>query len=194
MSYVATRPTFGPLLILPPPPKRWGPPNRQGFCSQQAHFWATCCFACPSEALRTPHGAGVMCPPGSFVATTHFVPRDAMLGTPSPCDMGYVATRPICGPLLILSPTQKRWGPPRRQGLCISFCSLLCSIGPPPHDKGYVATCPTCAAVLILSPAVKCWLPPRRQGLCSQPAHFWAISDFVACCAAFGTPRTASVM
>ena len=29
-----------------------------------------------------------------------------------------VATLPTCGPLLILSPALKRWGSPRRQGLC----------------------------------------------------------------------------
>ena len=32
--------------------------------------------------------------------------------------MGYVATLPTIGPLLILSPALKRRGPPRRQGLC----------------------------------------------------------------------------
>ena len=29
-----------------------------------------------------------------------------------------VATLPSCGPLLILAPALKRWGPPRRHGLC----------------------------------------------------------------------------
>ena len=32
--------------------------------------------------------------------------------------MGYVSTRPICGPLLIWSPAPKRWGLLKRQGLC----------------------------------------------------------------------------
>ena len=32
--------------------------------------------------------------------------------------MGYVATLPTSGPLLILSPALKRRGSPRRQGLC----------------------------------------------------------------------------
>ena len=39
-GYVATRPTCGPLLILSPALKRWGPPTRQGLCSQSAHLWS----------------------------------------------------------------------------------------------------------------------------------------------------------
>ena len=39
-----------------------------------------------------------------------------VVGTPG--QQGYVATRPTCGPPPILSPALKRWGPPRRQGLC----------------------------------------------------------------------------
>ena len=40
-GYVATLPTCGPPLILPPALKRWGPPRRQGLCSHLAHLWAT---------------------------------------------------------------------------------------------------------------------------------------------------------
>ena len=36
----------------------------------------------------------------------------------------YVATRPICGPPLILSPALKCWGPPGRQGLCSHLAHL----------------------------------------------------------------------
>ena len=53
MGYVATLPTCGPLLILPPALKRWGPPRRQGLCSHLAHVWATSDFAPRSEALGT---------------------------------------------------------------------------------------------------------------------------------------------
>ena len=36
-GYVATLPTNGPLLILPPALKRRGSPRRQGLCSHLAH-------------------------------------------------------------------------------------------------------------------------------------------------------------
>ena len=39
--YVATLPTCGPLLILPPALKRWGSPGRQGLCSHLTHLWVT---------------------------------------------------------------------------------------------------------------------------------------------------------
>ena len=35
-----------------------------------------------------------------------------------PGGKGYVAILPTCGPPLILLPALKRWGPPKRQGLC----------------------------------------------------------------------------
>ena len=60
MGYVATLPTSGPLLILPPAMKRWGPPRRQGFFSHLAHWWATSDSAPRSEAVGTPEVAGVM--------------------------------------------------------------------------------------------------------------------------------------
>ena len=59
-GYVATLPTCGPLLILPPALKRWGPPRRQGLCSHLAHLWATSDSAPRSEAVGTPEAAGVM--------------------------------------------------------------------------------------------------------------------------------------
>ena len=59
-GYVATLPTCRPPLILPPALKRWGPPKRQGLCSHLAHLCATSGFAPCSEAVGTPQAAGVM--------------------------------------------------------------------------------------------------------------------------------------
>ena len=86
---MATRPTCGPPQILPPALKQWGPPRRQELCSHPAHLWATSDSAPPLLSGGEPPG-----------------------GT------GYVATRSICGPPVVLPPALKRWGPPRRQGLC----------------------------------------------------------------------------
>ena len=54
MGYVATLPTCGPLLILPPALKRRGPPRRKGLCSHLAHLRATSDSAPRSEAEGTP--------------------------------------------------------------------------------------------------------------------------------------------
>ena len=59
-GYVATLPTSGPLLILPPALKRRGSPRRQGLCSHVAHKWATSDFVPRSEAEGIPKTAGVM--------------------------------------------------------------------------------------------------------------------------------------
>ena len=59
-GYVATLPTCGPPLILPPTLKRWGPPSRQGLNSHLAHLWATSVFVPHSAAVGTPQAAGVM--------------------------------------------------------------------------------------------------------------------------------------
>ena len=131
-------------MILPPALKRWGPPRRQGLCSHLAHLWATSDSAPRSEAVGTPPGG-----------------------------KGYVATLPTCGPLLILPPALKRWGPPRRQGLCSHLAHLWATsdsaprseaVGTPPGGKGYVATLPTCGPLLILPPALKRWGPPGGKG------------------------------
>ena len=53
-GYVATLPTCGPLLILPPALRRWGSPRQQELCSHLAHKWATSDSAPPSEALGIP--------------------------------------------------------------------------------------------------------------------------------------------
>ena len=57
-----------------------------------------------------------------------FVPSSEALCTP-PKDKGHVAHVPTCGPLVILSPTLKRWGPPRRQGRCSQAAHMW-----PPYD------------------------------------------------------------
>ena len=59
-ALIATLPTCGPPLILPPALRRWGPPRRQGLCSHLAHLWATSDSAPRSEAVGTPQAAGVM--------------------------------------------------------------------------------------------------------------------------------------
>ena len=106
MGYVATLPTCGPLLILPPALKRWGPPRRQGFWSHLAHLWPTSDSAPCSEALGVPRGG-----------------------------RGYVATLPTCGPLLILPPALKRWGPLRRQGLCSHLAHLRATSDSAPRSE-----------------------------------------------------------
>ena len=60
MGYVATLPTCGPFLILPPALKRRGPPRQHGLCSHLAHKWATSDSAPRSEAEGIPEAAGVM--------------------------------------------------------------------------------------------------------------------------------------
>ena len=70
--------------------------------------------------------------------------------------MGYVATLPICGPLVILPPALKLWGTPRQQGICSYLAHLWVRF-----DFG---------------PALKWWGPNRRQGLCSPSADLWATS------------------
>ena len=57
---MATLPTSGPILILPPALKRRGSPRRQGLCSHLAHKWATFASAPRFEAMGLPEAAGVM--------------------------------------------------------------------------------------------------------------------------------------
>ena len=58
--HVANLPTCGPLVILSPALKHWGPPRQQRLCSQSAHLWATGDFVPRPEALGTPQTAAVM--------------------------------------------------------------------------------------------------------------------------------------
>ena len=60
MGYVANMAICGPFLIFAPTLKRWGPPKREGFCSQFAHLWATSDFVPRSQALGIRETAGVM--------------------------------------------------------------------------------------------------------------------------------------
>ena len=96
------------MLILSPTLKYWGSPSRQGLCHQFAHLWAT----------------------------ADFIPRSEPLGTP-PSSTGkcYVANLPICGPLLILFPALKRWGPPSRQVLCSQMAHLWAIVEFVPRSK-----------------------------------------------------------
>ena len=88
MGYVATQPICWSVLIVSPTVWHWGPPRRQALCTHPAHLWAT----------------------------SDFVP----LFGHSPDGKGYVATSPTCGPLLgpmlILLPALKLWGPRTRKG------------------------------------------------------------------------------
>ena len=52
-GFVATRPTGGPCLILPPALKRWGAPKQQGLFRQPAHLRATSDSAPFSEVVDT---------------------------------------------------------------------------------------------------------------------------------------------
>ena len=51
---MANLPICGPVLILSPAPKCWGPPKRQGLCSPSAHLCATAHFVSRSKVLGTP--------------------------------------------------------------------------------------------------------------------------------------------
>ena len=123
IGYVATLPTCGPHVIMPPALQRGGTPRRQGLCSHLAQLWATSDFAPHSEAVGTPQAAGVTWPPCPLVGHFSFCPPLSsggdLLG-----GRGYVATLHTCGPLLILPPALKRLGPPRRQGLCSHLAHL----------------------------------------------------------------------
>ena len=111
-----------------------------------------------------------LCP---LVGHFYFCPPPGSGGDPRG-GRGYVATLPTCGPLLILPPALKRWGPPRRQGLCSPLAHLW-------------ATSDSAAAI-------KGWGPLRRQGLCSHLAHLWATSDSAPRSEAVGTPEAAGDM
>ena len=79
-GYAATRSTIGPLLILSPVMKHGELPTRKGLCCHQAHLCASSDFVLHYEALGNPLKARFS-----------------------------VATKPTCGPLLILSLSLKFW-------------------------------------------------------------------------------------
>ena len=70
-----------------PRSERWGPPRRQGLCSQSAHLWAASDFVPRSERWGPPRRQGLCSQSAHLWAASDFVPRS------------------------------ERWGPPRRQGL-----------------------------------------------------------------------------
>ena len=48
---------------------------------------------------------------------------------------GYVAILPTCGPPMILPPSVKRWGPPRRQVLCCCPAHLWATSDSAPRSE-----------------------------------------------------------
>ena len=111
-------------------------------------------------------------------------------------------------PFLILSPTLKHRGPPRRWGLCSHGAHLWAAsafapcfeASGTPDGRFYVATEPTCGPLLILAPLLAtreyagvtyqfCPLLGPREGSAGA-----ATSDFVSRFEASGTPQTARVM
>ena len=173
-AYLATLPTCGPLLNLPPALKRWGPPKRQGLCSHVAHSWATSDSAPRSEAVGTPKRQGLFSHLAHLWATSYSAPRSEAVGTP-PRGRGYVATLPTCGPPVLCAPRSE-------------------AMGTPQGGRGYLATLPTCGPLLNLPPALKPWGPPKRQGLCSHLAHSWATSHSAPRSEAVATPKAAGVI
>ena len=120
---MATLPTWGPPVTMPTALKRWGPPMRQCLSSHLAHLWATSDSAARSEAVGNPQAAGLCSHLAHLWATSNSHPRCEAVGTP-PGGKGSLATLPTYGPLLILPPALKWWGPPRRQGLCSHLARL----------------------------------------------------------------------
>ena len=84
--------------------------------------------------------------------------------------------QPFCGPPLILSPTLKHWGTPRRQGLCSHPAHLWATSDFVPRSE----TLGTPQAVRVMWPPGPLWA--------------WATSDFVPCSKAWGTPKAAGFM
>ena len=89
--------------------------------------------------------------------------------------MGYVATRPTCGPFLVLSPTLERWRSAQNSRDC-------------------VATRPICEPIRIFSPALKRWGAPKRQGPTSHEAHVWAFFWFYSSLSSVGQSPDGRVM
>ena len=79
---------------------------QQGLCSHLAHLWATSDSAPRSESGGARRGG-----------------------------MGQVATLPTCGPPPMPPPALKRWGPPRRQGLCSHFPHLRATSDAAPRSE-----------------------------------------------------------
>ena len=80
------------------------------------------------KALGTPKMEGVMLPLGPIVCLCLFCPPLFSGGVPLNGKV-YAATSFNYAPLLILFPSLKRWGPPRRQGLCSYHAHLWATAG-----------------------------------------------------------------
>ena len=63
-GYTSTTPTCGPLLMLSPVVKRWGPQKKARLCSHHTHLWRHIDLVPRYEALGTSQTARVMWPPG----------------------------------------------------------------------------------------------------------------------------------
>ena len=89
-------------MILSPALRRWGPPRRQGLCSHLAHLCATFDSVPRSKALWTLKRRGLCNHLVHLWATSDAVPHpEALLRgiADAPADTGYVARRPLVGPL-----------------------------------------------------------------------------------------------
>ena len=91
---IATLPTCGPPLTLPPTLKLVPPPGGRGYVATLPTCGPPLILPSPLKRWDPPGGAG------------------------------YVFTLPTFGPPLILPPALKRWGPPTRHGLCIHIAHL----------------------------------------------------------------------
>ena len=108
-GFVATRPTFGPILILSTFLKGWGSPTWQrscshpshlgplliltsspkhgvypkwhGLCSHSAHWWATCDFCPALKPWRPPRRQGLCSHPAQLFGNSELVPGSKAFGT-----------------------------------------------------------------------------------------------------------------
>ena len=114
-GYVATQPTCGPFLIMPPAPKRWGPSRWHILCSKPAHIWATSDFVPRPDVLGAPRRKG-LCSHGAHLCFLISFPALKHLGPAM--RQGLCSHRPTYGPPLILCCALKCWGPPTTHGSC----------------------------------------------------------------------------
>ena len=172
-DYVANMPTSGPLLILPPALKRWGSPRRRGLRSHLAHKWATS-HSAPLALNRwgSPRRQGLRSHLAHEWATSDSNPRSEAVGLPKATGVT---------------------SPPCPQVGHFRFCPPLRSGRDPRGGGGCVATLHTSGAPLGLNAALKRWGSPRRHGLRSHLANKWATSDCAPRSEAVGIPEAARV-
>ena len=94
--------------------------------------WVKCEHTCTTQV----HGTGA--DPGRDPTPREGGGGGGGLYAPQNCRTEHLATLPTCGPLLILSPALRRWGPPRRQGLCSHLAHSPFAI----HTPGGIPNCP----------------------------------------------------